>query len=214
MGSCACSNSETCKTHSHSAGDTEHTGSAPRAGTCIWLLGPILKRPLHKRWGASREMATTPGGEWERKARTRMHTRGRLRRLPASSRFPALSTCLAQNFSSCGLLTNYIFFSPLKAQTYLQFSDIFFQVLRPILSKLLAGWCTAASWSFSAVCVAGQQLLTWSSQKMRAFFLCHCGVWASLPPTMKVGPQERPKWQKHDQNRGHLKFFSLHLTYP
>lgn len=29
--------------------------------------------------------------------------------------------CLAQNFSSCGLLTNYSFFSPLKAQTYLQF---------------------------------------------------------------------------------------------
>lgn len=72
--SCACSNSKTCKTHRHSAGNKEHTESTMTARTGFCLLGLIHKKPLHCRWGASREIAT-PGvwGGW-REAHTCMRT--------------------------------------------------------------------------------------------------------------------------------------------
>lgn len=49
--SCACSNSKTCKTHRHSAGNKEHTGSTLTARTGFCLLRLLRKKPLHWRWG-------------------------------------------------------------------------------------------------------------------------------------------------------------------
>lgn len=76
--SCACSNSKTCKTHRHSAGNKEYTGSTLTARTGFCLLGLMRKKPL--RWrgagdGEQRNGSPRSGGrERERKARTRMRT--------------------------------------------------------------------------------------------------------------------------------------------
>lgn len=66
--SCACSNSKTCKTHRHSAGNKEHTGSTLTARTGFCLLGLLRKKPLHWRWGGQ------AGGEHTH-ACAHMHTR-------------------------------------------------------------------------------------------------------------------------------------------
>lgn len=78
--SCACSNSKTCKTHRHSAGNKEYTGSTLTARTGFCLLGLMRKKPL--RWrgagdGEQRNGSPRSGGkerEREKSTHTHAHT--------------------------------------------------------------------------------------------------------------------------------------------
>lgn len=80
--SCACSNSKTCKTHRHSAGNKEDTGSTLTARTGFCLLGLMRKKPL--RWRGAGGGEQRNGSRWrgagaererERSTHTHAHTR-------------------------------------------------------------------------------------------------------------------------------------------
>lgn len=210
--SCACSNSKTCKTHRHSARKKEHTGSTLTARTGFGYR-PILRKPLHWGWREAEKWQHLGGGGKREKhiyACSHMHT-WCLWRLPVHE-WPSdnLTTCLAQNFICCTLLTIYTFSSPFKAQTYLQFqihllsSEIHTKQVNLRLvhrSQLVLFGCTHRWGTASDLKQPG------------GVRLLPAPLWDVVRST-KMGPQERPKRQKHDRDLGHVILFTLHLTNP
>lgn len=167
--------------------------------------------------GGSREMATPWGVLRKRERSTYTHahtcthgasegsrfTRGR----PTTWRLAWLRT----SFAAPSSLST--FSSPFKAQTYLQFqihllsSEIHTEQVNLRLvhrSQLVLFGCTLR-WGTASDLKQPEGVSLLSTP------LWGCG---QVYPNTKVGPQERPKWQKHDRDQGRVTLFTWHLTNP
>lgn len=189
-----------------------HAQIARRAKHIITLLGRKSTQEAHRqqdpasgyRGQYSRNLCTEGGRKqrngnaWGRERSTYTHAHtcthsasdGSLVHKGPSHNPPA---CLAQSSICCTLSATYTSFSPCKAQTYLQF-QIHLPSSERHTKQVNLTLTHRSRWSFWAVCIAEDGFRPEAAGRCeRAFSVPRRDVVKSTP-TIKVGPQERPKW--------------------